>query len=116
MNTQAVLEALWAFANSAFGITIVSGIFLFILNRLYTAKPGWAKFEGAIITAIQHAEKSIPDNTESRGAKRLNAALKYVLKVQMEAGKKLSAKKVAEIREGIQIVHNDLSAKGTLTK
>jgi hypothetical protein len=117
MNTQEIFSMLWAFANSPIGVTLVSGVFLFLLNRLYAAKPGWAKFEGTIISAIQYAEKAIPDSTSSRGMARLDAALQYVINVHQQAtGGKLSGGRVAEIKEGIQIVHDRLSEKGTLSK
>lgn len=117
MNAQTIFLMLWAFANSPIGVTLVSGVFLFLLNRLYAAKPGWAKFEGVIISAVQYAEKAIPDNTENRGMARLDAALQYVVNVHQQAtGGTLKGGKVAEIKEGIQIIHDQLSEKGTLTK
>ncbi|MFQ5419717.1 MAG: hypothetical protein ACE5EY_05075, partial [Anaerolineae bacterium] len=45
----------------------------------------WAAFEGAIISGVKFAEKQVPDGTPNKGRARLDAALKYVLKVYEEA-------------------------------
>lgn len=117
MNTETILDLVWTALNTPVGITVVAGVFLWLLNRLYAAKPGWFKYEGAIISGIKFAEKEIPDGTPSKGLARLDAALKYVLKVYEEAsGKRASPKVVAEIKEGIQITHDKLEAGGTLKK
>jgi hypothetical protein len=115
MNAEEILILVWTAVNILVGITVVVGVFLWLLNRLYAAKPGWAAYEGAIISAVKFAEKEVPDDTPSKGLARLDAALKYVLKVYEEAnGKRASAKTVAELKEGIQLVHNDLEKAGTL--
>jgi len=115
MNTETILGLVWTALNSPAGITVVAGIFLWLLNRLYAAKPGWFKYEGAIITGIKFAEKEIPDGTPNKGLSRLDAALRYVLKIHEEAsGKRATPKLAAEIKEGIQITHDKLEAAGTL--
>ena len=115
MNTEEILKLVWAALNTPVGITVMAGIALWLINRLYAAKPAWAAFEGAIISAVKFAEKQVPDGTPSKGLARLDAALKYVLKVYEEAnGKRPSPKTVADLKEGVQIVHNDLEKTGTL--
>ena len=118
MNAETIFNTIWTLLNSPLGITAVAGLLLWLLNKLYASKPGWAKFEGAIISGIKFAEKEIiPDDTSSKGLKRLDSALKYVIKVHEEAtGKRASSKVIADIREGIQITHNTLEAAGTLKK
>ncbi len=44
---DAILRAVWEFFNSPVGIALVAGVVLWLLNRLYAAKPGWQKYEGA---------------------------------------------------------------------
>lgn len=115
MNALDILKMLWEAMNTPVGITIMAGGLIWFLNRLYSAKPGWEAFEGAIISAVKFAEKEVPDDTPNKGMARLDAALKYVLKVYEEAkGKKPSAEIVAELKEGIQKVHNQLETSGTL--
>lgn len=115
MNAGNILETIWAVINSPAGIAAIAGLVLWLLNRLYAAKPAWAKFEGAIISGIKYAEKQIPDDAANKSLARLDAALCYVLKVYQEANKRhASAKEIAEIKDGIRIVHNELVAEGTL--
>jgi len=117
MTASAIISVLWAFLNSPVGLTIVGGLILLALNRLYASKPSWAKYEGVIMTAIQYAEKAIPDDTPNKGAAKLDAALRYVLKAhQATTGNDLRGAKIDGIREGIQIVHAHLKATGTLQK
>ena len=115
MNWQAILSVLWSALNSPMGITAVAGVVLYLLNRLYAAKPAWAQYEGAIISAVRFAEKEIPDDVPNKGLARLNAALQYVLKVYQEVeGKRAPERVQAELKEGIQIVHAELEAAGNL--
>ena len=113
MNAETILTAL----NSPIIIAALAGLLLWSLNRLYASRPGWAKYEGSIISAIKFAEQKISDTVESKGLKRLDAALKYVTKIYEEAnGRRASNKVVADLKEGIQLTHNKLDAEGTLKK
>ena len=110
-----VWVAVWTFLNSPLGITMVAGLLLWLLNKLYTKKPLWQTYEGTIIAGIKAAEKAIPDKTENKAARRLDEALKYVLAIVAEREKRLATEKEkAAIAEGIQIVHANLEAKGAL--
>ena len=115
MNWQTALELVWKVLNSPAGIAFLAGALLWALNRLYAAKPKWAAWEGAIISGIKFAEKQVPDDVENKGLARLDAALKYVLEVYEEAnGRRAGKKTAAALKEGIQVVHNELEAAGTL--
>ncbi len=115
MNMDEILNAIWTAMNTPAGVTVMAGVFLWLLNRLYAAKPKWAAYEGAIISAVKFAEKEVPDDTPNKGLARLNTALKYVLKVYQEVnGQHPSAEVRADLKEGIQIIHNDLEKAGTL--
>ena len=115
MNWESVLKLVWEALNSPAGIALLAGALIWALNYIYGKKPSWEKFEGAIVSGIKLAEKSVPDGTENKGLARLDAALKYVIKVYEEAkGKKPSAKTVADLKEGIQLTHDKLEAAGTL--
>ena len=114
---EAIFEAIWNALNSPVGVAAVAGLALWLLNRLYAAKPGWAKYEGAIIAGVKFAEKEIPDDTPSAGLRRLDAALRYVLKVHREINNRpVKPSEMAQLREGIQIKHAELEAAGNLTK
>lgn len=115
MNWTAFLQVAWDVVNSPAVIALMAGGLLWLLNRLYAAKPAWQAFEGTIIAAVKWAEKEIPDDTPNKAFNRLNAALNYVLKVYEEArGKPADASTKQELREGIQIVHAELEASGNL--
>ena len=110
-----LLETIWQALNSPLGIAAVAGLVLWLLNRLYAARPGWKKYEGAIISAVKFAEKQIPDDTENKGLLRLDAAMRYVLKVYAETtGKQASDKVAADLKEGVQIKHAELEAAEAL--
>lgn len=110
-----VLQIVWQALNSPIGIAAVAGLVLWLLNRLYALKPAWKRFEGTIIAAIKYAEKEIPDDTGNKALSRLDAALRYVVKVYEEAtDKRATPKIVADLKEGIQIKHAELEAAGVL--
>ena len=112
---QQALEAIWAAINSPFGIAVAAGVLLWLLNRLYTWKPTWKQYEGAIIAAVKYAEKEIPDSTANHGMKRLDSALQYVVKVYEETTGKTADNKIeAEFADAIQLKHAELEAAGTL--
>jgi hypothetical protein len=115
MDWNMVLQVAWDVLNSPAVITLMAGGLLWLLNRLYAAKPAWQAFEGTIIAAVKWAEKEIPDDTPNKAFNRLNAALNYVLKVYEEArGAPANDQTKSELREGIQIVHAELEASGNL--
>jgi len=115
MNWQTILEAAWTALNSPAGIAAMAGLLLWLLNRLYAARPAWERYEGAIISAVKFAEKEIPDDAPNKALKRLDAALRYVVRVYEEArGREPTQKEVADLTEGIRITHAKLEAAGNL--
>lgn len=94
------------FLNSPAGIALCASITLMSLNYLYSKKPEWKKYEGTIIAAIRHAEKAIGSGSENAGMKKFDHALQFILKIyEKNEGKQPSSKKLAELKEGISIVH-----------
>jgi len=115
MSWQEILDVVWSALNSPAGIAAIAGIVLYLLNRLYAAKPTWAQYEGAIISAVRFAEKEIPDDVSNKGMARLDQALKYVLAVfEQVNGRRATETEAASLKEGIQIVHNELDTEGVL--
>jgi hypothetical protein len=110
-----LLPLVWEFVNSPTGITLLAGLLLWVLNRIYTKKPAWKTFEGLIVAGCKHAEKAIPDGTENKGMRRFDEALKFILKIHEKAqGKRASASLTESIKEGISLVHNKLEKDETL--
>ncbi len=110
-----MLETIWNAVNSPLAIALLAAVVLWLLNRLYAAKPAWQKYEGAIISAIKYAEKAIPDDAENKALARFDAAMIYALKVIREMEKRrLTDKEVASINDGIRVMHADLEATGGL--
>ena len=113
---DAILTTLWDALNSPIGIAAVAGLLLWLLNRLYAAKPSWKRFEGTIIAAVKYAEKAVPDDSDNKALNRLDAALRYVVRVYEQAtGKEATSKIVADLKEGIQIKHAELESIGALS-
>jgi len=115
MNTTTTISLVWTVLNSPAGITALAGLLLWALNRLFANRPAWQQYEGAIISAVKFAEKQIPDGSPNTGLARLDAALQLVLKVYAETNRQPATPQVAaQLKEGIQIVHDQLEARGTL--
>ena len=111
MDIGTVLNTIWDLLNTPIGISAVAGGILLGLNRLYAAKPEWAAYEGTIISAIQFAEKMVPDDTQNRPIAKLNTALSYVLKVYDSTHKRKASKKLqSSLVQGIQIQHEKMEA------
>jgi len=116
MNWEGILTGIWTVLNSAPGIMLAAGLLGWLLTRLYAIRPAWEAYEGTIISAIKYAEKAIPDDADNKALARLDAALRYVVKVYTEThrGKQPSASVTNDLREGIQVVHDRLESRGTL--
>jgi len=115
MNLENALSVLWSVVNSPAGITLLATGLLWLLARLYAAKPLWQQYEGEIISAVKWAEKEIPDGTPNAGLARLDAALKMVVAVYEQArGRVATAAEVADLKNGLQLTHAELEAAGNL--
>ena len=108
------LTKVWDILNSPAAIAIIGSIVAYLLSLLWTAKPAWQKYEGTIIAAIKAAEKAVPDTAENKATKRLDEALKYVLKIYESQNGKATEETKQELKEGIQLVHNSLESEETL--
>lgn len=109
------LTLLWVFINSPVGMLLIAAIVSALGAKKYLGKPEWAEWEGTIIAGIKMAEKAIPDDTENKGRKRLDKALKYVLAIYaMRELKPATAKTRNAFLQGVQIKHDQLEAEGTL--
>jgi len=114
-SSGGTLDIVWKAANSPAAIAAIGGLLAFGLGKLYLAKPEWKKYEGTIIAAVKKAEKEIPDGTAAGSLSKLDMALKYVIAVyEQTAGKTPDAKTIAELTEGVQVIHADLEANGIL--
>ena len=110
-----MLDALWNALNSPVAIAALAGLVLWLLNRLYAARPEWKRWEGTIVAAVKAAEKAVPDEAEHKALRRLNEALNYVQAVFEEVEhRRATEAEVAALKEGIQIKHAELEAAGGL--
>ena len=111
---EAIMNLVWAFLNSPIGITLVVSAVGAIVAWLVRKLPIVKKYKGVIYTAVKYGERQIPDDTENAGAKRLDEALKYALKLFAEMDVKVKDKKKPEIIDGLMEAHEQLEKDGLL--
>ena len=115
MTWEIVLGVAWTALNSPVGITTVASAALWVLNKVYAARPAWQAYEGALIKAVQWAEREIPDDAENKYMLRADLALQYVLKAyERMNGKRADARMREQLAMGAEIVHADLENAGVL--
>ena len=115
MTWELVLAGVWEVLNSPVGVSLVASVALWLINKLYTAKPVWQKYEGALIKAVQWAEKEIPDDVPNKYLKRADAALQYALTAyQNLEGRRADERMKAQLAQGLEVVHADLETAGIL--
>ena len=121
MDFNGLLENASKFLNSGVGFALVwagmVGLFMWLASKFNPFQEKWKAWEGSIITGIKLAEKEIPDDTPSAGLAKLDAAMRFVLQAYADAnnGKAAPAKLVEQIKQGIQIKHNELDRFGGLS-
>jgi len=109
-----------AFMNAL--ITLIAAIASWLIARMFTAKPEWAKYEGFMIDAIKTAEKLIPDDSgdtsvavERSSIARADAALKKFIESYTNSYGKMPTKEVIDVvKQAIPIIHDHLEAEGNL--
>jgi hypothetical protein len=110
------LNGLWAFANSQVGLAIVVTALTLLVTWILTKKPEWKavldKYRPVFVSAVKEAEKAIPDSTPDAGTKRLDEALKYIIKVLEASGQSIPAANVLEA--AITAVHAEMETNGNL--
>lgn len=110
-QTPSILETILGFLNSSVGVTAIGGIIVWILGKVFTAKPEWKvyydRYQPLLISAVKQAEKAIPDDTDNKALKRMDFALKYVLTIE---GSLANANQTA-LKDAITAVHAEAEAK-----
>ena len=115
MNIEIIVACIWSVLNSPVGVSVVASIALWIINKVYAAKPAWQAYEGAIIKGVQWAEREVPDDAENKHIRRANSALQYVLRAYERInGYRASERMVEQLAQGVEVVHTDLEAAGVL--
>jgi tetrahydromethanopterin S-methyltransferase subunit D len=107
-----MLETVWTILNSPAGITAMVTLVIFIINKIYAAKPIWRQYEGLFTQAVKMAEKAIPDDSPNKSVRRLDEALKYINRVLAAYNIKATG---AEVLNGIEIIHAEQEQTGNLT-
>ena len=111
---EAILDLVWAFLNSPIGITLVVSAVGSIAAAVYAKKPLWKKYEGVLISAVKMAEKAVPDDSESAGLQKLDAALEYAIDVLEDMSVKVKKKDIPELIAGLSEMHEKVEADGVL--
>ena len=121
MDVNALFSHIWTFLNSGLGFVLIWAalvwVFIWLTSRHNPFQEKWRQWEGSIITGIRLAEKQIPDDTPDAGLAKLNAALLFVLKAYADAnsGQQPTVRLIEQIKQGIQIKHDELDRYGGLT-
>jgi len=121
MNTTELLDIVNGLFHSPIGFSLLWAglvtLFFWLASRFNPFQEKWKQYEGSIITAIRLAEREIPDNMPNKGLARLDAALRFVLQAYAEAnhGKQPSADLTEQLKQAIQIKHDELERRGSLT-
>ena len=71
----------WGFVNSPVGVSMVSGIVLFLLGKLWKIRPSWERefdrYRGVFFDAVRYA-----DSRGGKSSDKTAIALKYVLELE----------------------------------
>ena len=83
---------------------------------LFTKKPEWKKYEGMLITAVNAAEKFVPNGDQLTGWKgKSRAALdSFIEQYTTRYGQPPTDALIRLAQEALPIVHDNMTAKGTL--
>lgn len=101
------LGTIWQIINSPIGYSVFGFFLLFVINKIFDAKPKWAKYEGLMISAIKNAEKWIPNDSDSGILNKADKALDFFIKSYEKAkGKSPSMKLKQHVQLGLPIVHD----------
>ena len=115
MTMDIVLVGVWALMNSPVGVSVVASIALWMVNKVYAAKPEWQAYEGALIQAVRWAEKEIPDEADNKYLRKADLALQYALKAyERMNGYRAGDRMREQLAQGVEVVHADLEAAGVL--
>jgi|GEM_PF-607059 len=126
MNTTELLEIVNDLFHSPIGFSLLwvglVTLFFWLASHFNPFQEKWKQYEGSIITAIRLAEQAIPDDptpgsVPNKGLAKLDAALKFVLQAYADAnhGKQPSADLTEQLKQAIQIKHDELERRGSLT-
>jgi len=115
MTWEIALGLVWTALNSPVGVSVVASIALWLINKVYAARPAWQQYEGALIKAVQWAEREIPDNADNKYMLRADLALQYALKAyERMNGKRADARMREQLAMGVEIMHVELEQTGVL--
>ena len=115
MTWEIAVGLFWTALNSPVGVTAVASVALWVLNKVYAWRPEWQKYEGALIKAVQWAEREIPDSAENKYMLRADLALQYALKAyERMNGHRANARMREQLAMGVECVHVELESAGVL--
>ena len=115
MSGMELLKMVWAAMNQPAALVVIGGGVIMVMNAIFAKKPTWKvyaeKYAGTLFAAVRYAEKAIPDDVDNKSVARLDAALKYMVKViEATEGKAPTAKEEAALAEAVQMAHKESAA------
>ena len=130
MDTQSLLPILDHLFNSGLGLGVIwlllVLLFFWLASKFNPFQEKWRQWEGSIITAIKLAEKAIPNDTPetpgsppgNKGLAKLDTALRFVLQAYADAnrGKAPPEQLTEQLKQAIQIKHDEMDRQGALGK
>ncbi len=104
----------------ALGLLLWSVVFsaIYLFFGAIMDGPRWKRWEGSIVTGIKLAEKEISPTVHNAGLAKLDRAMAHVTQAYRDAhrGRRPSKRLLAQLRQGIQLKHDDLERYGALRK
>lgn len=98
-------------------ITAIAAAAVYLVAKLFTAKPAWKQFEGLMITAIKIAEKAIPEGTSNKSLARADFAMQeFIRQYESTYAWAPSTALRQAVKANLPLVHNMLEETGTLKK
>jgi hypothetical protein len=96
-------------------VTAIAGLAVWLVGKLFTARPAWLKYEGLMLAAVKWAEKIIPDDAANKSIRRADAALnQFILLYERNHGASPAPSLVIAVRDALPIVHDHAESEGTL--
>lgn len=122
MTSNLLASALSTFLLTGIGWMLLwaalIALLFYLASRFIPWQEKWRQYEGSIITAIRLAEKQIKSDTPNSAMAKLDKALQFVIDAYAEAneGALPSDALVENLRQGIQIKHNEMVSMGMLPR
>jgi len=108
-------ELLYGALNSDTCVSVIAACASLVFAWLWNKKPKWhewtEKYEGAALSAVKQAEKAIDDDEDNKHLKRLDYALKYIIRVaEAYEKRKVSESEKALLESIVNKAHDNVES------